>query len=126
MLIKGLRFTKVWAECGKPQGRTQRWSQGRGREGTVAEGERAVGRLLFRSYGYCGGTQPVLVAPKAGSLFHKWCWSNWTSGGKRMNLTFYININSMHYEHECKTFMKEKIRANLQDIKLGKEFLHLT
>lgn len=29
-----------------------------------------------------------------GSLFHKWCWSNRTIGGKRMNLTIYININS--------------------------------
>lgn len=48
----------MWAEGGKLQGRGG---------GTVTEGERAVGRLLFRSYGYRGGTQPVLMALKRGA-----------------------------------------------------------
>ena len=76
---------------------------------------------------YIGGT----VKWRKQSLFNKWCWRNWTSKDKKMNLdqtSYYIKINSkqitnLNVKGKSVKHIVINIVANLWDLGLGKVFL---
>lgn len=68
------------------------------------------------------------------SLLNKWCWDNWMSTGKNMNLdtklTPFKNELKMDHRPECKCktikFLEDIIGGNLDNFGCGDDFLDTT
>ena len=72
---------------------------------------------------------------KKDSIFNKWCWFNWTSACRRMQVDSFLSpcaklkskwIKELHIKPETLTLIEENVGQSLKDMGTEEKFLNRT
>jgi len=89
--------------------------------------------LLRRSGSICILVTLLLRLPMEESIFNKWCWFNWRSACRRMQIKPFLSpstkfkskwIKNLHIKQDTLKLIEERVVKSLENMGTGEDFLN--